>query len=210
MTPTAAVPDPPAERHRPGAAGRHGAGEVAGGERAGQHDREVRGDGRPRRARTPRPASRPKTELVVPAGELEYGTQYAFTVVAVNDKGAGSAASPVSNTVVPFAAPGRPVGPARGHRRRPAGHGRGAVVAGGGERPAGDEVPGGRRWAGQRGDRHPARPSTGLGNGQNVTVKVKAVNEAGARPGGHRHRPHGGRATGHGDRLVGRRPRRRR
>ncbi len=48
------------------------------------------------------------TTLTIPAGGLEYGTQVAFTVVAVNDKGAGSTASPSSNTVVPFNKPGAP------------------------------------------------------------------------------------------------------
>jgi hypothetical protein len=48
------------------------------------------------------------TELVIRDGELEYGKQYAFTVVAVNERGAGSKASPVSNSVVPFAKPAPP------------------------------------------------------------------------------------------------------
>src|SRR4029453_16921543 len=47
-------------------------------------------------------------ELTVKAGELEYGKQYAFTVVAINERGAGSKVSPVSNSVVPFAKPTRP------------------------------------------------------------------------------------------------------
>ncbi|MGS2615307.1 fibronectin type III domain-containing protein [Micromonospora sp. LZ34] len=122
-----------------------------------------------------------RTELVVPAGELEYGTQYAFTVVAVNDKGAGSAASPVSNTVVPFAAPGQPVGL------------RATTVA---DRPGTVAV----QWSPAEANGRPVtkylvdvggRASevtdtrttvSGLGNGQNVTVKVKAVNEAGPGP----------------------------
>jgi hypothetical protein len=45
------------------------------------------------------------TELVVPAGQLEYGSQYAFQVVSVNKRGGASKASPVSNSVVPFTAP---------------------------------------------------------------------------------------------------------
>ncbi|MEV4496128.1 fibronectin type III domain-containing protein [Micromonospora arborensis] len=122
-----------------------------------------------------------KTELVVPAGELEFGTQYAFTVVTVNDKGAGSAASPVSNTVVPFAAPGRPLDLNAG------------TVA---NQPGAVTV----QWSPAEANGRPVtkylvdvggRVSevadtrttvTGLGNGQNVTVKVKAVNEAGAGP----------------------------
>jgi hypothetical protein len=47
-------------------------------------------------------------KLIIPAGNLDYGTQVAFTVVAINDRGAGSASSPVSNTVVPFTKPGAP------------------------------------------------------------------------------------------------------
>jgi len=50
------------------------------------------------------------TTLTIPAGALTYGTQYAFTVVAVNDKGANSKASPVSNTVVPYTVPETPTG----------------------------------------------------------------------------------------------------
>jgi hypothetical protein len=42
------------------------------------------------------------------AGPLQFGTQYAFTVVAVNDRGASSRPSPVSNTVVPYSAPSAP------------------------------------------------------------------------------------------------------
>lgn len=122
-----------------------------------------------------------KTELVVPAGELEYGTQYAFTVVAVNDRGAGSADSPVSNTVVPYAAPERPAGL------------RASTVA---DRPGTVAV----QWSpaaangrpvtkylvdvgGRRSEVTDTRATVdGLGNGQNITVKVKAVNEAGPGP----------------------------
>jgi len=43
--------------------------------------------------------------LTVKAGDLEYGTQYSFTVIAVNDIGVASKASPASNTVVPFTKP---------------------------------------------------------------------------------------------------------
>jgi hypothetical protein len=48
-----------------------------------------------------------ETTLVIPDKELDYGKQYSFTVVTINDIGAGSKAStPVSNTVVPFSKPG--------------------------------------------------------------------------------------------------------
>ncbi|SCE94468.1 Fibronectin type III domain-containing protein [Micromonospora viridifaciens] len=119
-----------------------------------------------------------KTELVIPAGQLEYGTQYAFTVVSVTDKGAGSKASPVSNTVVPFAAPAAPT------------ELQASTVA---DQPGTIAV----RWAPAVDNGRPVTKYVvdvggktsevtdtqttvgGLGNGQNVTVKVKAVNEAG-------------------------------
>ncbi|MEU4569963.1 fibronectin type III domain-containing protein [Micromonospora sp. NPDC023956] len=121
------------------------------------------------------------TELVVPAGELEYGRQYAFTVVAVNDRGAGSKASGVSNTVVPFAAPERP------------GRLRAATVA---DRPGtivAEWEPAGTNGrpvtayqvevGGKRRDVTDTRVTVdGLGDGQDVTVTVRAVNEAGPGP----------------------------
>ncbi len=48
------------------------------------------------------------TSLTIPDGQLTYGKQYAFTVIAVNEHGAGSAASPVSASIVPFNKPGKP------------------------------------------------------------------------------------------------------
>ena len=47
------------------------------------------------------------TTMTIATGSLEYGTQYAFTVVAVNDRNASSPSSPASNTVVPFTTPGQ-------------------------------------------------------------------------------------------------------
>jgi hypothetical protein len=122
------------------------------------------------------------TELVIPAGTLEYGQQYAFTVIAVNDKGTGSKASPVSNSVVPYTAPGRPqgldaatVGDQQGAIRvtwQPApDNGRPIakyVVSGGGKS---QEVSDGT-----------SATLTGFGDGQSVSVKVHAVNEAGDGP----------------------------
>ncbi|MFI1995278.1 fibronectin type III domain-containing protein [Actinoplanes sp. NPDC020271] len=46
--------------------------------------------------------------MTIPAGQLDYGKQYAFTVVSVNERGAGSKASGVSNSVVPFTKPEKP------------------------------------------------------------------------------------------------------
>jgi predicted RNA-binding protein with TRAM domain len=117
----------------------------------------------------------------VPAGAREYGTQYAFTVVAVNDRGAGSAASPVSNTVVPYAAPGRPAElSATTVADRP-----GTVAVQWSPAPAnGRPVTKYLLDVGGRSSEVTDTRATvdGLGNGQNVTVKVKAVNEAGPGP----------------------------
>ena len=118
-------------------------------------------------------------ELVIGDGELEYGKQYAFTVVAVNERGAGSKASPVSNSVVPFARPGRPgdvqaatVGDQAGAIRvtwsPAADNGRPVtryVVAAGGRST--DVAQG------------TAATLNGFGAGETVRVEVRAVTEAG-------------------------------
>ncbi|WP_433289385.1 fibronectin type III domain-containing protein [Micromonospora sp. CA-244673] len=177
VTPTAAVPDPPASvtaEARP-----DGTVLVRWPAANGQGNTVTRYAVTASSAGATAPAGEsPKTELVIPAGQLEYGTQYAFTVIAVSDKGAGSKASPVSNTVAPFTVPKAPT------------ELRASTVA---DQPGTIAV----QWA-------PAvengRPVTkyvveaagkttevtdvqttigGLGDGQNVTVKVKAVNEAG-------------------------------
>ncbi|MDO3703304.1 fibronectin type III domain-containing protein [Micromonospora sp. C28SCA-DRY-2] len=180
VTPTAAVPDPPASvtaQERPdGTVLVRWPAANGQGNTIAKYVVTATSAG----ANAPAGESR-KTELVVPAGELEYGTQYAFTVVSVNDKGAGSAASPVSNTVVPYAAPGQPVGL------------RASTVA---NQPGTVSV----QWSPAEANGRPVtkylvdvggRSSevtdtrttvSGLGNGQNVTVKVKAVNEAGPGP----------------------------
>ncbi|MEH1166533.1 fibronectin type III domain-containing protein [Micromonospora sp. CPCC 205539] len=180
VTPTAAVPDPPASvtaQERP-----DGTVLVKWPAANGQGNKIAKYAVTASSAGANAPAGEStKTELVVPAGELEFGTQYAFTVVSVNDKGAGSAASPVSNTVVPYAAPGRPADLRAG------------TVA---TQPGAVTV----QWAPAEENGRPVtkylvdvggRSSevtdtrttvTGLGNGQNVTVKVKAVNEAGPGP----------------------------
>ena len=87
VRPTAEVPDPPTRVGRRGQAGRHRRGDLAGRERPGPRDRAVRGDrgGRGRHRAGRRVATAP--ELTVPDGELEYGKQYAFTVVSVNEQG---------------------------------------------------------------------------------------------------------------------------
>jgi hypothetical protein len=49
------------------------------------------------------------TTMQIAKGALPYGTQYAFTVVSINDINAASTDSPVSNVVIPFTVPGAPV-----------------------------------------------------------------------------------------------------
>ena len=118
-------------------------------------------------------------ELTIKAGELEYGKQYAFTVVAINERGAGSKASPVSNSVVPFAKPEKPgnvdaatVGGKKGSIKASwspsAENGRPItkyVVTAGGRSV---DVTGGN-----------AVTIDGFADGQTVKVEVRAVNEAG-------------------------------
>ena len=123
----------------------------------------------------------PGTELLIPAGTLTYGSQYAFTVVAISDGGAGSKASPPSGTVVPFTLPNAPTGL------------QASTVA---DKPGTITV----RWepavdngrpvtayqveaAGRTTEVSTPQVTLGdLGNGQNVQVKVRAVNEAGPGP----------------------------
>lgn len=122
-----------------------------------------------------------RTELVIPAGELEYGTQYAFNVVAVNEKGAGSTASTVSNTVVPFTLPGKPTSLQASTVAGEAGAISvvwAAAVDNG--RPVTKYVV---SAAGRTMEVADTRAKiSGLGDGQNVTVTVHAVSEAGAGP----------------------------
>lgn len=177
VTPTAAVPDPPASvtaQARP-----DGTVVVRWPAANGQGNTIARYVVTAASAGTNAPAGESKgTELVVPAGDLEFGRQYAFSVVAVNDKGAGSAASPVSNTVVPYAPPGQPVDL------------RATTVA---EQPGTVAVQWGPAQAngrpvttyqvevgGQRSEVTDTRTTVrGLGDGQQVAVTVRAVNEAG-------------------------------
>jgi hypothetical protein len=119
-----------------------------------------------------------KTTFSVPAGTLKYGTQYAFTVTTVNDKGAGSKPSPLSNTVVPYTVPDMPVslsvstgsakGTVHGVWRAPAFNGRpitGYVVTANGKAQTVPDT---------------SVDLGGMGDGQSVAVSVAAVNAAGS------------------------------
>ncbi|MEV7624067.1 fibronectin type III domain-containing protein [Actinoplanes sp. NPDC089786] len=118
-------------------------------------------------------------ELTVKAGELEYGKQYAFTVVAVNERGAGSKASPVSNSVVPYAKPEAP----ENVEATTVGDQKGAIratwtPAAENGRPITKYVvtAAGRSVDVTDGN---AVTMTGFGDGETVRVEVRAVNEAG-------------------------------
>ncbi len=117
----------------------------------------------------------------LPAGSLTYGTQVAFTIVAINDKGAGSVPSPVSNSVLPFAAPGAP----RSLTAATATNRRGAVqvawqAAVNNGRPI-------QKYVVTAGGRNidvtgTSTTLTGLADDTAVRVAVHAVNEAGSGP----------------------------
>ncbi|MFC7245774.1 fibronectin type III domain-containing protein [Catellatospora aurea] len=116
--------------------------------------------------------------LVVKDGELEYGTQYAFTVVAVNDKGAGSQVSQPSGSVVPFNKPAQvrnlsaaTVGTAKGTIRVTW-----AVPADNGRPITGYKVTAGGNTQTVNGTN---ATLNGFGDGEIVSVDVAAVNEAG-------------------------------
>jgi hypothetical protein len=121
------------------------------------------------------------TSLTTRAGDLDYGRQYAFSVVAINEHGAGSKTSGISGTVVPYTKPGRvtnldaatvatQAGAVKVSWTAPPENGRPItkyVVSAGGRAA---DVTGGAT----------ATTLTGLGNGQSVQVQVVAVNEAGS------------------------------
>ncbi|MBX6752000.1 MAG: fibronectin type III domain-containing protein, partial [Micromonosporaceae bacterium] len=122
------------------------------------------------------------TSMHIDAGVLEYGTQYEFTVIAINDVNAASDESDPSNTVIPFTVPGAPLdlvaatdpgrrGAIRLSWTAPAGNGR-PITGYEVELPDGtiQEVTG------------TSTTVTGLPDDTSVRVKVRAVNEAGAGP----------------------------
>ncbi|SDE35669.1 fibronectin type III domain-containing protein [Glycomyces harbinensis] len=118
------------------------------------------------------------TELVVPAGSLEYGVQYAFQVTTLSGA-AASAPSPLSASVVPFNVPNAPgdliaqtSGSAAGTIdvawSQPSNNGRDIqkyIVRAGTQTV---EVPSGTTAS-----------LSGFGNNEQVSVSVTAVNEAG-------------------------------
>ncbi|RIV40103.1 hypothetical protein D2L64_06700 [Micromonospora radicis] len=180
VTPTAEVPDPPASVAAEARA--DGTVEVSWPAANGQGNSIARYAVTATSAGTNAPVGESTgTELVIKAGELEYGTQYAFTVVSVNDKGAASEASAVSDTVVPFTVPGEPLELRAGTVADQSGT---VAVQWAPAQANGRPVTG---YVVEVGDRRSEVTDTrttltGLGDGQNVTVRVRAVNEAGEGP----------------------------
>lgn len=121
------------------------------------------------------------TSLTLAAGKLEYGTQYAFTVVSINDKGAGSKPSPTSNTVVPYTKPSavRSLSAAAVPTQRGAVRATWRAADDNGRPITGYVVSAGR---GEQTVTGTAVTLTGFADGQSVTVTVKAVNAAGTGP----------------------------
>ncbi|WP_203786732.1 fibronectin type III domain-containing protein [Paractinoplanes rishiriensis] len=119
-----------------------------------------------------------ETSLTIAAGQLEYGKQYAFTVVSINERGAGSEASPVSGSVVPYNKPGKP----EGVDAATVGDRAGAIqvswqaAAENGRAITKYVVAAGGRSTDVTGM---STTLTGFGAGENVAVEVRAVNEAG-------------------------------
>ena len=115
-------------------------------------------------------------------GDLTYGTQYAFTVTAVNDRGASSKASAPSNTVVPFTVAERAEATAGADRGRQGQH-RGRLAAG----RCRTVVRSAKYVVTVNGSSQDVTGTnavtlTGLPDGTTVTVTVTAVNAAGAGP----------------------------
>jgi hypothetical protein len=119
------------------------------------------------------------TELVVKAGALEFGTQYAFSVVSVNERGASSKPSRVSGSVVPFTTPGRP----GAVDAATVGNQKGAVKVT--WAPSAENGRAVTKYVVKAGSRTvdvtdgTAVTVDGFGSGETVPVSVRAVNEAG-------------------------------
>nr|WP_308129509.1 fibronectin type III domain-containing protein [Actinoplanes polyasparticus] len=120
-----------------------------------------------------------EASLTIKDGELEYGKQYAFTVVSVNERGAGSKASPISGSVVPFTKPGKP----EGTDAATAGDQAGSISVA--WQPSADNGRPITKYVVSAGDKSldvtdgTAATLTGFESGATVAVEVRAVNEAG-------------------------------
>jgi hypothetical protein len=122
------------------------------------------------------------TTLSTPAlPDLTYGTQYAFSVVTINDKGAASKESPLSDSVVPYTVPAAP-----GNLRATTG-GVAGVVHVAWAAPAANGRPITKYVVTYGGTSVDVTSGTqvdltGLASGQSVQATVVAVNAAGDSP----------------------------
>ncbi|MBU2667077.1 fibronectin type III domain-containing protein [Actinoplanes bogorensis] len=120
-----------------------------------------------------------EASLTIKDGQLEYGKQYAFTVVSVNERGAGSKASPVSGSVVPFTKPGKP----EGTDAATAGDQAGSIQVA--WQPSADNGRPITKYVVSAGGKSldvsdgTAATLSGFDSGATVAVEVRAVNEAG-------------------------------
>ncbi|GIG67454.1 fibronectin type III domain-containing protein [Phytomonospora endophytica] len=118
-----------------------------------------------------------ETTMTVPAGDLTYGQQYAFTVTAIAESGAASDPSAVSATVVPFTKPDKPV-----NLTATTANAKGTVHA-----TWGAPADNGRPITGYKVTANGASQTVtgtsadigGIGDGATVQVDVVAINEAG-------------------------------
>ena len=127
---------------------------------------------------TPFPATA-GTQLAVPPGQLDLGTEYTFTVVTNSDNGAVSAPSKASNAVKPYTKPGAPEGLAAAASGQ-----RGEVnVTWTGAEDHGSPITGWVVRAGGQTQNLPATAKqasfTGLQDGTRIPVDAYAVNAAG-------------------------------
>ena len=108
VIPTSEVPDPPASVTA--TANPDGTVTVGWPPANGQGHKIIRYTVTAVTAAEPKTFDTTQPRLVTKAGDLDYGTQVAFRVVSINDRGASSAQSPLSVSVVPFTKPGKPTG----------------------------------------------------------------------------------------------------
>jgi hypothetical protein len=180
VVPTAEVPDPPLSVNA--TANPDGTVNVTWPAANGQGRRVIRYEVTPVSAGTQgQTISSDGTTLVIQAGQLTYGTIYAFRVQSVNDRGASSALSPPSNSVTPFTRPAAP----RGLQVRTTTTQRGSITATwAAPQDNGRPITGYQVTANGTAQNVPAAATSvtlnGYPDGATITVAVRAVNVAGA------------------------------
>ncbi|MEV0645407.1 fibronectin type III domain-containing protein [Phytomonospora sp. NPDC050363] len=118
-----------------------------------------------------------ETTMTVPAGQLAYGQQFAFTATAIAESGAASEPSPPSATVVPFTKPGEPDNlQANTANAKGAVHATWTAPIDNGRPITGYKVTANGQTQTVTGT---AADIGGIGDGETVQVDVVAINEAG-------------------------------